>query len=627
MPCCAGFIKIITGIIAICGFLNFATVCAQQNEGTIEEYVIKNYREELYIRTDRDMYITGERVWLKVNIMNLLNYSPSDISKVIYIELLDQNMFPLKQLMIRAEKSAGSSSFVLPEDISSGNYLIRAYTQWMKNQPAELFCYRTISVINPFESLDHLSLTEGKLYPDTSSGSGQFRLPQGLSQVVIKDAQGEHVSDQYVFAESDKEIRFTLTLPERPFSTREKVKAEILATDMAGNPVEADISVSVTKSVLADSRSTNGFNRFAGSSFSLYRSGLAWGDKADSGTDSVSFLPETEGHLISGSISSRTTGQPLVNTEISLAYVGKYARCLFSRTDEKGEFNFIVNEDGPNEIVIQPLLPEPGGYYVDIDQPFSTEFSSLKLPGLYLDSSWVSDINNVIIGMQINNIYEPYRQINGEVSKISPRDFYGKPENSVRMSDYIELTTVQEVVKEIIPNVYTLKQNGKYDFILVNKFRGEPFENKPLILLDGIPVYDVEKVLNIDSKEIERADITNTRYFFSNNVFDGIVSFITKKGNLSAMEFDNSIFRQVYEGYQDTYNFHSPDYTTDIMRESRIPDFRNTLYWDAAIHTGSDGKAVFEFFTSDEKLEYTILVEGISADGKPGSTSTSLMVE
>ena len=93
------------------------------------------------------------------------------------------------------------------------------------------------------------------------------------------------------------------------------------------------------------------------------------------------------------------------------------------------------------------------------------------------------------------------------------------------MSDYIELTSIREVVKEIIPNVYTLKQNGKYDFKLINKFRGQPFENKPLVLVDGVPVYDFEKVLNISSKDIEKADVINTRYFFSENVFDGIVSF------------------------------------------------------------------------------------------------------
>jgi hypothetical protein len=104
------------------------------------------------------------------------------------------------------------------------------------------------------------------------------------------------------------------------------------------------------------------------------------------------------------------------------------------------------------------------------------------------------------------------------------------------------------------------------------------------------------------------------------------VSFITKKGNLSAMEFDNSIFRQVYESSQEQVDFYSPDYRTDLVKSGHIPDFRNTLYWRPDLVTSKDGKAELEFFTSDETEEYTIIVEGISSDGKRGRTTTKLLV-
>ena len=154
-----------------------------------------------------------------------------------------------------------------------------------------------------------------------------------------------------------------------------------------------------------------------------------------------------------------------------------------------------------------------------------------------------------------------------------------------------------------------------------------PFENKPLILVDGVPIYDFEKVLNINSKDIERADIINTRYFISGNIFDGIVSFITVKGNLSVIEFDNSIFRQVYEGFQTRNNSYTPDYSSIVMKNSRIPDYRNTLYWKPDLHTAKNGKTEIEFFTSDESSDYTIVVEGITPDGRTGYSSSSLKVK
>jgi CRP-like cAMP-binding protein len=93
------------------------------------------------------------------------------------------------------------------------------------------------------------------------------------------------------------------------------------------------------------------------------------------------------------------------------------------------------------------------------------------------------------------------------------------------------------------------------------------------------------------------------------------------------MEFDNSVFRQVYEGCQDQYNFYSPDFSTAVLKNSRIPDFRNTLLWKPDLQTRKDGKAEVTFFTSDEISDFTIVVEGITPDGKTGYSSASFSIK
>ena len=588
-------------VLILLSFLFSQQLFSQQLKDKAGDSSVKNFKEELFVRTDRDMYITGEQVWFKVYELNGLTHTPSDLSKVVYLEMLDKNNFPLKQIKVKTEKSTGSSSFILPENISSGNYIIRAYTNWMKNFPTDQFFYKTISVINPFESIDHLKLPSAIKNNDST-----FSITDSLSQSVISRPPPDV---------SKKQINYTITPGRTDYSSREKVKIEISATDMAGNPVETDLSVSVAKSAVVSSNGLTSFYCFNN------REGIS------GRVEGPEYIAELEGHLISGYLRSKATDEPFRKTDISLSFVGKTARCQFGKTDENGEFNFVVKESGLNEIVIQPLSPDIIGYYVELNQPFSNSFSKLKPGDFYLDSIKINDINKVIIGMQINNIYEPFRQNRTAETETFIPDFYGKPENSIKMADYIELTSLREVVKEIIPNVYTLKQNGKYDFKLINKFRGQPFENKPLVLVDGVPVYDFEKVLNINSKEIERADVINTRYFFSENIFDGIVSFITKKGNLSVMEFDNSVFRQVYEGCQVQNNFYSPDYSTAIMKNSRIPDFRNTLFWKPDLHTDKNGKAEISFFTSDDSSGYMIIVEGIASGGKTGFSSASFIVK
>ena len=562
--------------------------------------------EQLYFRTDRDIYIAGEKVWFKVYKMNGLTNAPFNLSKVIYVELLDKNNFPLQQLKVKADGNSGSSVFIIPDNLSSGNYLIRAYTNWMKNYPVDMFCFKEISVINPFESIDHIKLPSGN----------QFS-PDSISKLSV-NAKEEILNKRNLSGKSEH-FNYNITLQKPEYSPREKVKISITATDLAGNPLETDLSVSVAKSAIVNSSVKE--NTSSAGILANGKNGIAQNE------DVPLYLPELEGHLISGYMRLKTTDEPLKKTDLSLSYVGKTARCQFGKTDDNGEFYFLVRESGLNEIVIQPLSPDITGYYMELNQPFSSSFSDARASAFYLDSNRVNAINNAIIGMQIDNIYEPFRQKATAKPKPGVPDFYGKPENTILMSDYIELTSLREVVKEIIPNVHTVKQNGKLDFKLINKFQGQPFENKPLVLVDGIPIYDYEKVLNINSKEIERADVINTRYFYSENVFDGIISFITKKGNLSAIEFDNSIFRQAYEACEVQKDFYSPDYSTDSLKNSRIPDYRNTLCWAPELQTKKDGKAEIEFFTSDESAGYTIVVEGISPDGKTGYSSATFTVK
>jgi hypothetical protein len=594
-------------LLILSGFLFNQLLSAQESSGTTGDSSIRNFKEELFIRTDRDIYIVGEKVWFKIYKLNGLTHSPCDISKVVYVEMLDKNNFPLKQIKVCIDNSSGSSNLVLPGNISSGNYLIRAYTNWMKNFSTDEFLYKSISVINPFESIDHLELPSGK--SDAESAG------ENLSDLNITANDGSKVYGLPVTDEAKRQINYALTVDNTGYTSREKVKLRISATDKSGNPVESDLSVSVAKSAVVNSKVLGSFYCFNRNRVSNQR------------IDNAEFLAELEGQIISGSFKNKSTSETMKNTEISLSYVGKTARCQFSKTDEQGRFNFVVNESGLKEMVIQTLSPEIPDYFVELNQSFSNNFNSYKPEPLHLDSSKIDGINKVIIGMQVNNVYQPFRQASPVPTEQPLHDFYGKPENSIRMADYIELSSVREVVKEIMPNVYTLKQNGKYDFKLINKFRGQPFENKPLTLVDGVPEYDIEKVLSINSKDIERVDIINTRYFYSENVFDGIVSFITKKGNLSAMEFDNSIFRQEYEGCQVHEKFYSPDFSSVTSKESRIPDFRNTLYWNPDVHTDRNGKAEVEFFTSDESSDYSIVVEGITSDGRTGFGSLSLKVK
>lgn len=591
---------------------------------------IKNYQEKVYVRTDRDIYITGEEIWIKVYKMDALTGKPSDFSKVVYLELLDSSNNPVKQIKIPVNGTSGSSVFRISDTISSGNYLVRAYTRWMLNYSEDLFFYKTITIINPFKGIDYLPIP-----PESSSGGSNLLSFEGKIQGKATGIN-ENINHVNINIDTDK----------KEYRTRDKVKLNISVTGRAGDPAESDISVTVVRASLLNRGKLNtviepetfyGTNiNQADSTFNIngIRTVSYLNDRAARNRVRLSmgllpaYMPEIEGQLVSGIIKSKRNDEPVKNTDLSLSFVGKTARCLFEKTNNSGEFNFVVKDlYGLSELVLQPLLPEITDYYVEVSQPFCSTFNGNR-PGVFLlDSSKAESINKAIISMQINNIYEQTRQEQQLLQTTAVRNnFFGKPDKSVKLSDYIELTSVREIVKEILPDLMVIKRNKKFSFKIINSYPFLPFENQALILVDGVPVYDIDNLLNVPAKEMERVDIINTRYFFSDNIFDGIVSFVTKKGDLSFLESDNPAYRQIFDGYQQKHSFYSPDYSSDPSKVSRIPDFRNTLYWDPDLKSAPGKNVNVEFYTSDEAGIYTVVVEGRSGNGETGFSSIQLLV-
>jgi len=106
----------------------------------------------------------------------------------------------------------------------------------------------------------------------------------------------------------------------------------------------------------------------------------------------------------------------------------------------------------------------------------------------------------------------------------------------------------------------------------------------------------------------------------------GIINIISRKGDLGALEFDLSTFRQEYDCLQEDYLPWYPDYSEDSLKMSPLPDFRNTLYWNPDLKTDVNGHASFEFYTSDESGEFVIEIEGFAHDGSAGRAETVFIV-
>lgn len=104
-------------------------------------------KEKVNLFTDRTLFIVGEHIQFTAQIQNLKNQS-----KALYIELIlpDGTSLVAQKHSISDKKSEGD--LLIPDDILSGYYYLKAYTKYMRNFGTPAFTYQAIKIINPHSS-------------------------------------------------------------------------------------------------------------------------------------------------------------------------------------------------------------------------------------------------------------------------------------------------------------------------------------------------------------------------------------------------------------------------------------------------------------------------------------------
>src|SRR5579863_169694 len=114
----------------------------------IDLYRSQFVQEKLFVHTDKDSYISREICWFRVYYVDAFNNSPASLSKIAYVEILDRNNRPMLQQKVSLKPGESNGSMIIPVNIPSGTYKLRAYTNWMKNFDPEYYFEKSIRIIN-----------------------------------------------------------------------------------------------------------------------------------------------------------------------------------------------------------------------------------------------------------------------------------------------------------------------------------------------------------------------------------------------------------------------------------------------------------------------------------------------
>jgi hypothetical protein len=119
-------------------------------------------QEKVYLHLDNGFYIAGEQIYVSAYLVDGAFHKPLVLSKVIYVELLDQTNKAIAHAKIEMKGGRGNGIIAIPAIADSGPYVVRAYTHWMKNFSADFFYQQSVSIVNPFKQLERAEVKNEK---------------------------------------------------------------------------------------------------------------------------------------------------------------------------------------------------------------------------------------------------------------------------------------------------------------------------------------------------------------------------------------------------------------------------------------------------------------------------------
>lgn len=185
--------------------------------------------------------------------------------------------------------------------------------------------------------------------------------------------------------------------------------------------------------------------------------------------------------------------------------------------------------------------------------------------------------------------------------------------NEIYSEDYMATknhTTLLELLKEM-PGIMT--QGEEVYFA-----RNYAAKQQPVIVLDN-KIIDNEEVPFIAFQDIAEVEFVKdaSSAFISGASAGGAILVTTKRGERTSVP--KEVFHIKYItplGVQITKEFYSPSYETVEQTNYVDPDLRTTLYWNPLVKTNEEGKASFDFYSGEDFSSYSVVIEGVTDDGR-----------
>ena len=532
-------------------------------------------RERVYLQTDKQLYLAGELLWIKLYTTDhecqLMSFS-----KIGYVELIHDSI-PEVQVKLDIRDGSGAGCMELPAMLPTGYYRLIAYTRYMRNEGENAFFEKTICIVNPLNQNEDL-------YAEEMNASFALKPTE-------RNAQTLDIS-------TDKQ------------SYTKRNKGEIRLKGLPSENISLGVSIAGADPSLVDNPTISDWKK----------------QLATPGTPFMNerLLPEYEGAIIDGVLIDIETGQPANDTQVVnlLSFPGKEIQLFGGEADANGQVAFYTQcVTGKQELTTTSIAASEKKYRVDIQSPYATH-TSIRLPRFTPDSTWIDYLGRRNLAVQVTHAYTADSL--SSIQETVPCS-YLRPFSRYVMDEYTRFPNMEEVFIEFIMFARIRRTNEGRRFTMMTEGMVN-YTNNVLILLDNIPVADHDLLCGYNPLLIKTIDLHIGRYMFGGYLFDGMIAFYSYNNDYPGITFGEYTQLYDYEGTQPYRYFYTPEY--DATRaSSRLPDFRHTLLWEPSLQSNGQTELVIPFATSDLPGSYVITIEGIGANGTVVYATQAIEVE
>lgn len=337
----------------------------------------------------------------------------------------------------------------------------------------------------------------------------------------------------------------------------------------------------------------------------------------------LNHIPDIRDLTIRGALINEITKKPIVNQDVFLSVLFNNSQMHVAKTKKDGTFTFpLSNIKGINDVfVCKNILNNRQESELVINNLFSS-----RIPNFGVLPTFITDKNKELIkGIYYNSQINKDKNVRVLEHKREKNNIFNinyKDKETTYVENFIKLKNIEEFFFEVVPNVKYKKVGDKYTFAIYNN--GNVLPGEPLVLLDKIPIFDFNKIKQLNISDIEKVEVINKRYFLGENEFYGIVMITTKTDDFAGIKFSNSGIFLEYHAIEQAKE--KDAIINNTISSKDTPKFKTTLYWNPNLKF-SKNKSNINFSTSYNKGSYIIKVKVYDSEGNCYIGNKEIVVE